>query len=209
MPFVLEIQLFVADESDSITNTSGFEIFLKIQGETYELVGAMLNNGSHWRSIARHQNSYLVYDGIKNGRKGFMWWIGENADFTNNMLATRVWYKHISRKSDVPSSLQTSQGTTGYPDKVTVGPVRHMGVSHVTCDKCGNTIDRGNQCLTHRLDEFGVTSLHHFHFPACCPESAQIPRQSVIEAVDASHYDSDWKKRMKEEIESEFLCDWA
>ena len=72
-PIILEI---ITSRDHSSTNyerevTSGdqMELYITIQGERYKLVGAMLNNEHHYRSITPLQGSFLRYDGILQNRR--------------------------------------------------------------------------------------------------------------------------------------------
>ncbi|EJK68536.1 hypothetical protein THAOC_10272, partial [Thalassiosira oceanica] len=200
MPTLLQIRLHFADETDRITNTGQFQIFITLQGAEYELVGALLNNGTHWRSLARHQDSYVVYDGIKKRRKNFMWWISDGTSLTEKWHAAILWY--FPRKSSSGSTLEIkSTEPVGFTNGVTVAPVRHLGVDHVTCENCCEEIKRGSACLTHKNNSFGVTSIDHYHFPSCCPDNEIVPRRLVIEAINISPYDLERKERMKNGFE--------
>ena len=203
MPALLQICVSCANENDRITNTGHFELTIDLHGKTYDLVGALLYNEKHWRSIARHQDRYLVYDGIKESRKNFMWWIGHGRPLTGKWHATILWY--FPRQMSDVTELVNFEGEVGYSNEVTVAPVRHLGVNHVTCHNCNETIERGSACLTHKNNSFGVTSIDQYHFPECCPKSGIVQRTLVADAVDVSGYDDRQKEMMKKLIESECL----
>ncbi|EJK49533.1 hypothetical protein THAOC_31582, partial [Thalassiosira oceanica] len=116
-PIILEI-VTSRDHSSKATNderevTSGdqMELYITIQGERYKLVGALLNNEHHYRSITPLQGSFLRYDGILQNSKhvNYMKWLRPDECFGKGYRrkpykAVVYWYvscSHLSQETQL------------------------------------------------------------------------------------------------------------
>ena len=82
----------VFQDGQTFFNSSQFETRIVLHDVTYVLVGAILHDGSHFRSINIYKGNFLMYDGIRNeGDLNYMRWIGRNESFGKNWKATSFW----------------------------------------------------------------------------------------------------------------------
>ncbi|EJK60858.1 hypothetical protein THAOC_18729 [Thalassiosira oceanica] len=116
-PIILEI-VTSRDHSSTATYderevTSGdqMELYITIQGERYKLVGALLNNEHHYRSITPLQGKFLRYDGIRRNRNhgNYMKWLRPDECFGKGYgkkpyKAVVYWYvscSHLSQETQL------------------------------------------------------------------------------------------------------------
>jgi len=116
-PLILEI-VTSRDHSSTATYderevTSGdqMELYITIQGERYKLVGALLNNEHHYRSITPLQGKFLRYDGIRRNRNhgNYMKWLRPDECFGKGYgkkpyKAVVYWYvscSHLSQETQL------------------------------------------------------------------------------------------------------------
>ena len=92
-PVLLEVYIAVFREGQTVLNPSQFETRIVLHDVTYVLVGAILHDGSHFRSINIYKGNFLMYDGIRNEEDlNYMRWIGGNESFGKNWKAKSFWY---------------------------------------------------------------------------------------------------------------------
>ena len=61
-PDILEIMI-LGERKNDITNPGRFEHRLEIHGKVYTFLGALLYNGSHYRTLLLIETAYILYDG--------------------------------------------------------------------------------------------------------------------------------------------------
>ncbi|EJK49890.1 hypothetical protein THAOC_31187 [Thalassiosira oceanica] len=94
-----------------VTSGDQMELYITIQGERYKLVGALLNNEHHYRSITPLQGKFLRYDGIRRNRNhgNYMKWLRPGECFGKGYgkkpyKAVVYWYvscSHLSQETQL------------------------------------------------------------------------------------------------------------
>ena len=92
-PIVLEVFRGVFQNGQHVVKASQFETSIVLHDVRYRLVGAILHNGYHFRSVNIFKGKFLKYDGIRRGRAiNYMRWIGRDEPFGKNWRAKSFWY---------------------------------------------------------------------------------------------------------------------
>ena len=92
-PILLKVYLGVFQDGQHVVNASQFETHIVLHNVGYRLVGAILFDGSHFRSLNIYKGKFLRYDGRKRKNAiNYMKWIGLNESFGKNWRATSFWY---------------------------------------------------------------------------------------------------------------------
>ena len=202
-PILLQIMRVVSDVARQIINPSQFELHLTINEVDYFLVGALLYNGSHYRSVTHKEGKFLVYDGIINSRKSRMWWMSTVGNFGKGWTAKKLWYSRDF--CDQPSSdhaISSFDNEFSYPDGVTVGPMLQtcLNALNKLCDKCGEEVCARTPSMTiANTGEDGRKVIKHYHFPSCCPLDK---RNEISAAINESSYPEEGKNILHSRFEA-------
>ena len=101
-PIILEIATSEGTSGKRVTCGNEMEMYITVLGVRYQLVGALLNDGHHWRSLNPVHGKFLRYDGILHGSsENYMRWLRPSENFGKNYRAVSYWY--MSRDHITPS----------------------------------------------------------------------------------------------------------
>jgi len=214
-PAILELVLY-SHEEDYITSSLQFEHELEINEHRYMLGGALLFNGSHYRSVCVVHDRYLMYDGVGFGKasanRNLMRYLNADGKFGKGWAAKKLWYV-LERTTDA-CRLDIS-----YPIGISIGPIRDsMSESSRLCASCGNDIFGigSNACVTIRQDEDDMTDdddsstewktkkIEHLHLK-CANRTLKAKTEELKLAVEASLYSENVKKDIMAELFGEEL----
>jgi len=214
-PAILELVLY-SHEKDYITSSLQFEHELEINEHRYMLGGALLFNGSHYRSVCVVHDRYLMYDGCGFGKasanRNLMRYLNADGKFGKGWAAKKLWYV-LERTTDA-CRLDIS-----FPIGISIGPIRDsMSESSRLCASCGNDIFGigSNACVTIRQDEDDMTDdddgstelktkkIEHLHLK-CANRTLKSKTEELKLAVEASLYSENVKKDIMAELFGEEL----
>ena len=206
-PAILELVLY-SDKKDDITSTSKFEHELEINEHRYMLGGALLFNGSHYRSVCVVHDRYLMYDGIGFGKasvnRNLLRYLNADGVFGKDWVAKKLWYV-LERTTDACRLDIT------YPIGISIGPIRDsMSNSSKLCASCGNHIFGSNTCVTIRPEEDDTKDdddsstdewkqIEHLHLK-CANRTLKSKTEELKLAVEASLYSENVKKDIMAEL---------
>ena len=120
-----------------MTKPRQLEHTLRINGTEYQLVGALLHNGSHYRSLFLLEGKFLQYDGMWKRMK----WLDIDHVYGNNFKAAKLWYHRIDNVSEEWKSLMCSASLPN----ISVISRRGDQVLGIRCKQCNRTISNHPQ----------------------------------------------------------------
>ena len=117
-PTILEVVTSEGNSGKRVTTGGEMEMFITIHGERFQLIGAMLKNRAHWRSVIPVHGSFLRYDGIlKNYRQiNYMKWLRPDESFgadNGGYSALVYWYMPCERLSPQPQRSLVTEDQLG------------------------------------------------------------------------------------------------
>ena len=111
-PQILEISPTskTGNPEKEVTCGDEMEMYITIHGEKYKLVGALLNNQHHYRSLTPVHGKFLRYDGMLQNRKAvnYLRWLRPHEPFGKGYKAVVFWYvlcEHLSQEMPVGGEL--------------------------------------------------------------------------------------------------------
>ena len=181
-------------------NASNVEHSLTIHNQRYHVVGALLRNNSHYRSLALIGGKYLMYDGLFSLNKTK--WIRDDEIFGQGMYICKMWYVKTPTENDSPAQL-CQPIVFGYETGISIEPTtRNTSYSSGKCYECGAIIDK-RPCVTVREDsnDSNPAQVRHYCISSKCCGRFRQRANEISKAIEESSYSGKAKDEIRKKLE--------